>query len=69
MPKSKNTITGEFDTLKLSQVDSFKKRSFGNDVFVENSERLIKQFSEVIMFSQREIEKLLLTAEISEAWK
>lgn len=54
----------------LAEVSSFKERllnSCGHDVLVENSERLIKQFSEVIMFSQREIEKLLLTTEISEA--
>ena len=56
LSKFKDSVIEEFDALKssfLAQVDSFKKRhliSCGNDVFAENSERLLKQLQESITF-------------------
>ena len=54
--KFKNSITEEFDALKLSffaEVNSFKNKHLNfylNDVSVTNSERLIKQFEDNISF-------------------
>ena len=61
MSKFKASVIEEFDALKsslLAEVDSFKKRHFiscGNDVLVENSERLIKQLQEDIKFLREQL--------------
>ena len=62
LSKFKDFVIEEFDALKssfLAQVDSFKKRhliSCRNDVFAENSERLLKQLQEGITFPGEQLQ-------------
>ena len=61
LSKFKDSVIEEFDALKssfLAEVDSLKKRhliSCGNDVLVENSERVIKQLREDITFLREQL--------------
>ena len=62
LSKFKYSVIEEFDALKssfLAQVDSFKKRhliSCRNDVFAENSERLLKQLQEDITLLEEQLQ-------------
>ena len=61
LSKFKDSVIEEFDALKssfMAEVDSLKKRhliSCGNDVLVENSERVIKQLREDITFLREQL--------------